>query len=193
MCRHINDLAPCSVNLYIVLLWILLLWRSIQRPCCQQGSPCQDPAGNRTTYRPPDHSKEMQTAVVWQCLPFIRSGQNHLARHSERGKKTRQTEDCNGLAASWLTDLNQLCSCAHGVMVSLLVWQWHRAGLLTVLQSWAQFQEAVRTSYTHEPFTTKSHTYRQLQENICDVHCLPAFPEQFYGQSYNWCHKWPWC
>ena len=25
-------------------------------------------------------------------LPFIRSGQNHLARHSERGKKPRQTE-----------------------------------------------------------------------------------------------------
>ena len=24
--------------------------------------------------------------------PVIRSGQNHLARHSERGKKTRQTE-----------------------------------------------------------------------------------------------------
>ena len=31
--------------------------------------------------------------VVWLCLPFIRSGQNHLARHSERGKKTRQTEE----------------------------------------------------------------------------------------------------
>ena len=31
--------------------------------------------------------------VVWTCLPFIRSGQNHLARHSERGKKTRQTEE----------------------------------------------------------------------------------------------------
>ena len=29
--------------------------------------------------------------MVWTCLPFIRSGQNHLARHSERGKKTRQT------------------------------------------------------------------------------------------------------
>ena len=27
------------------------------------------------------------------CLPFIRYGQNHLARHSERGKKTRQTEE----------------------------------------------------------------------------------------------------
>ena len=37
--------------------------------------------------------KEMQTAVVWTCLPFIRSGQNHLARHSKRGKKTRQTEE----------------------------------------------------------------------------------------------------
>ena len=29
--------------------------------------------------------------MVWSCLPFIRSGQNHLARHIERGKKTRQT------------------------------------------------------------------------------------------------------
>ena len=36
--------------------------------------------------------KRPQTAVVWSCLPFIRSGQNHLARHSEKGKKTRQTE-----------------------------------------------------------------------------------------------------
>ena len=33
----------------------------------------------------------MQTAVVWTCVLFIRSGQNHLARHSEKGKKTRQT------------------------------------------------------------------------------------------------------
>ena len=63
----------------------------IQRPFYQRGSPCQDPAGNRTTRRPPDHRKETQTAVVWSCLPFIRSSQNHLTRHSERGKKTRQT------------------------------------------------------------------------------------------------------
>ena len=61
----------------------------IQRPCYRRGSPCQDPAGNRTTRRPPDHRKDMQTAVVWSCHPFIRSGQNHLARHRERGKKTR--------------------------------------------------------------------------------------------------------
>ena len=63
-----------------------------QRPCYQQGSPSQDPAGNQTTRRPPDHLKKMQTAVVWSCLPFIRSGQNHLARHSKKRKKTRQTE-----------------------------------------------------------------------------------------------------
>ena len=49
----------------------------IQTPCYQRGSHCQDPAVDR---------KETQTAV-------IRSGQNHLARHSERGKKTRQTEE----------------------------------------------------------------------------------------------------
>ena len=33
------------------------------------------------------HRKEKQTAVVWTCLPFSRSGQNYLAKHSERGKK----------------------------------------------------------------------------------------------------------
>ena len=31
--------------------------------------------------------------MVWICLPFIRSGPNRLARHRERGKKTRQTEE----------------------------------------------------------------------------------------------------
>ena len=35
----------------------------IQRPCYHRGSPCQDPAGNRTTRRPLDHRKETQTAV----------------------------------------------------------------------------------------------------------------------------------
>ena len=31
--------------------------------------------------------------MVWIYPPFIRSGQNHLPRHSEKGKKTRQTEE----------------------------------------------------------------------------------------------------
>ena len=30
--------------------------------------------------------------MVWTCLQLIRSGQKYLARHSERAKKTRQTE-----------------------------------------------------------------------------------------------------
>ena len=39
------------------------------------------------------HEDLLTIAVIWTCLPFIRSGQNNLARHSERGKKTRQTEE----------------------------------------------------------------------------------------------------
>ena len=50
-----------------------------------------DPARNPITRTPPDHRKETQTAVVWSCLAFIRSDQNHLA--SEKGKKTRQTKE----------------------------------------------------------------------------------------------------
>ena len=34
----------------------------------------------------------MQTEVVWTYLSFIRSRQNHLAKHSAMGKETRQTE-----------------------------------------------------------------------------------------------------
>ena len=30
--------------------------------------------------------------TLQSCLPFIRSGQNHLARHREKGKKAKQTE-----------------------------------------------------------------------------------------------------
>ena len=32
--------------------------------------------------------------MVWTCLPFVRSGQNHPARahYTKKGKKTRQTE-----------------------------------------------------------------------------------------------------
>ena len=65
----------------------------IQRPCYQQGTLCQDLEGKQTTHRPTDPRKEVQTAVVWTCLLFIKSGQNHLARHSERGKKTKDTEE----------------------------------------------------------------------------------------------------
>ena len=65
----------------------------VQRPCYQQGSPCKEPTGNRTTRRPLDDRKETEAAVVWTCLPFIRSGHNHFARPSERGRKTRLKEE----------------------------------------------------------------------------------------------------
>ena len=103
--------SPCHIHL-LVCLWIMDphsrapkknkshgnevlppdTTHLIQRPCYQRGSPCQDPAGNWTTWRSPDDRKKTQTAVAWSCFPFIRSGQNHLARHSERGKKTRRTK-----------------------------------------------------------------------------------------------------
>ena len=69
----------------------------VQRLCYQRGSPCQDPAGNWTTWRSANDRKEMQTAVVWSCFPLIRCGQNHPARHSERGKKTRRTMEEVGM------------------------------------------------------------------------------------------------
>ena len=59
----------------------------------------EDPAGNRTTRKQtnnsknPDHRKETQSEMVGSCLPLIRSSQNYLTRHSERGKKTRRTEE----------------------------------------------------------------------------------------------------
>ena len=84
-----------------------------QRPCYQRGSPCQDPEGNQTTWGPPDHCKETQTAVVWTCLPFIRSGQNHFAWHSERGKKTRQTEEHVGRQHLWM-DRPGVCQVPEG-------------------------------------------------------------------------------
>ena len=34
--------------------------------------------------------------MVWSCLPFIKTVQNHLATHSEWGKNTRQTEEVGG-------------------------------------------------------------------------------------------------
>ena len=46
---------------------------------------CQDPSGNWTTRRPPDHRKETQTEVVWTCLPFIRSGEKKILQGTVKG------------------------------------------------------------------------------------------------------------
>ena len=68
--------------------------------CYQRRSTSQDPAGNWTKRRPPDDRKETQTVVVWSCFPFIRSGQNHLAKHSERGEEDKADRGRGGKTTS---------------------------------------------------------------------------------------------
>ena len=89
-----NDM---SISLSSKIRLVRSLVTSIFLYACESwtltASPCQDPAGNWTTRRPPDDRKERQTAEVWSCFPFIRSGQNHFARHGGRGKKTRRTKE----------------------------------------------------------------------------------------------------
>ena len=63
----------------------------VQTPFYKSRSLYQDPAGNRIPRRP-HHRKETQTEVSWTVLLFIRPCQNP-SRHSERGKKTRETEE----------------------------------------------------------------------------------------------------
>ena len=63
----------------------------IQRPCYQQEqvrAKIQQAIGPHEDFLT---IVKTQSAVVWSCFPFIRSGQNHLAMRSDRGKKTRQT------------------------------------------------------------------------------------------------------
>ena len=79
-CRssHSNAAGVREKNLLFAWWWCLLKRKSITRTITQS-----------------DHIVTIvkrHIKVVWTCLPFIRSGQNHLARHSERGKKTKQTE-----------------------------------------------------------------------------------------------------
>ena len=107
---QVNGSEVCSLHLRIFLyaceLWTLTAapkpWKWSATARCYTAftktvlptkKVCQAPAGNWTRWIPPDYYKEMQSAVVWSYLPCIRSRQNHLARHSERGKKTRQREE----------------------------------------------------------------------------------------------------
>ena len=55
---------------------------------------------NWTTGRPPDNRKETQIAVMSTRLPFIRSGQNHLARHSGGGEEDKTDRGKGGKTTS---------------------------------------------------------------------------------------------
>ena len=86
----------------------------IQRPCDQRGNPCQDPAGNQTTQRSPDHQKETQTAVVWTFWPkpsckAKRRGEEDKADRRGDGKTTSgngQTRSSPSPRGQWRTEKN---------------------------------------------------------------------------------------
>ena len=69
-----------------------------QRPCYQRGSLCQDQAGSRITQRPSDHCKEMQTAVVRTCLPFIKAQWKEGEDKADRGRGGKTT---SGYGRAW--------------------------------------------------------------------------------------------
>ena len=45
------------------------------------------------SYKDPFTNEEVHAKIQQATGPHDRSGQNHLSRHSKRGKKTRQTEE----------------------------------------------------------------------------------------------------
>ena len=86
----------------------------IQRPCYLWGSPCQDPAGNWTTQRTPDHHKETQTAVVWTCLLFYQVWPKPSCKVQWKGEEDKadrgrgvKTTSGNGQAWSLLSPRGQ--------------------------------------------------------------------------------------
>ena len=82
---HGNEVLPQDTTQYL-----------IQRPCWHVTNE-EVHANIQQAIRPEEDLLTIvmrcKLQLVWSCLPFIRSGRNHLAGYSERGKKTRQTEE----------------------------------------------------------------------------------------------------
>ena len=74
--------------------------RFVRTPRYQRGGLCQDSAGNPTTRRPPDHRKETQSAVVWTCLPFIRSGQKPSCKAQWKEEEDKAGRKSSGKTTS---------------------------------------------------------------------------------------------
>ena len=76
----------------------MLITHLIQRPCYQRGSLCQDPAGNRTTRRPPAHRKKdancsgMVMSSVHQLWPKP-SCKVQWKRGRRQGRQRKRWED----------------------------------------------------------------------------------------------------
>ena len=69
----------------------------LQTPCYQRGSLCQDPVGNRTTWRPPDHRKRCK--LQWYGYVFRSSGlaktilQGTVKGERRQGRQKKRWED----------------------------------------------------------------------------------------------------
>ena len=154
----------------------------ILRPGYQRESLCQDPAGNRTTWRPPDHRKEMQTEVVWSCLSFIRSGQNNLARQSERGKKTRQTDEEVGRQHQGM-DRPGVCWVPKGsgeLLLPLMMMIWR----ITPCLLFAVFLSGDHLTCTNSTLLAKTSLQGQCELRRLNKHSLTScvwacFPDKF--------------
>ena len=77
----------------------------IQRPCYQRGSLCQDSAGIRTTQRPSDHRKEMQTEVEWtiSCSSGLAKTilQGTVKREEDKVDRGRGGKTASGNGQAW--------------------------------------------------------------------------------------------
>ena len=72
----------------------------IQRPCYQRGSPCQDPAGNRTTRRPPDDRKETQTASGMVMSPVHQVWPKPPCKAQWKGEEDKADKERGGKTTS---------------------------------------------------------------------------------------------
>ena len=98
-----TDALPCHIHLP-VCFWIMDFTAELQKRIQTMEMRCYCkilPISYKNHVTIEEVRAKIQQAIgphkdlltIWPCLPFIRSGQNYLARCSERGKKTRQTEE----------------------------------------------------------------------------------------------------
>ena len=92
----------------------------IQRPCYQRGSPCQDPADNRTAQRPPDHHSDANcSGIVMSPVHQVWPKQSCKAQwkgeegNAERGRSGK-TMSGNGQAWSLPSPSGQWKTGEHG-------------------------------------------------------------------------------
>ena len=78
----------------------------MKRPRYQRGSLCQDPAGNRTTRRPPDHSKDTQIEPVHQVWSKP-SRKAQWKGEEDKADRKRGVKTTSGNGQAWMSAKSQ--------------------------------------------------------------------------------------